>query len=267
MTSITAAVPVPKTTVYSILLMGLVSFIWALMEVLLRFIPANYSIYQVIWGRYAAHILFMLLVFGPRYGAGLVHTRHLKLQIGRALMMLVMPVSFIWATNYMGVKNILAIFWLAPLMIVGLSRLLLHERVRWWGWLTVLAGSAVILLALRPNRDMTLAGILLAFAMTLSFSLYLVMTPMLRHDHRLTNLFYTAVGVLIPLSFGLPFFEHNLALKPNLLIAGVGLLGFLLLFTLDKALEMTPPSILAPFLFAQPVFMIILIYLVKVVTP
>src|SRR5215204_7170620 len=97
-----------------ILLICLVGLIWALMEIVIQYIPGGYSLYQVIWVRYVAHLLFMLVVFAPRHGKKLISTHRVGLQIVRAVMMLIMPVSFILAVEYMPVGTILTIFWLAP---------------------------------------------------------------------------------------------------------------------------------------------------------
>jgi drug/metabolite transporter (DMT)-like permease len=51
------------------------TFIWALMEVIVQHIPERYSIYQIVWVRYAVHLLFMLVVFGRSRGKKLIFTR------------------------------------------------------------------------------------------------------------------------------------------------------------------------------------------------
>jgi len=241
-----------------IVLICLVSFIWALMETIIQYIPGEYSLYQVVWVRYATHLLFMLVVFGPRHGRKLVSTRRPGLQILRATMMLIMPVSFIIAVEYMRAGNILTIFWLSPLLIVALSMLLLKERVSWHYWLIAFVGLVCVVILTNPNRSITAIGILLSVAMGLSFSLYLVMTRMLREESTITNLFYTALGVLVLLSFRLPTFWKPLTLQSGLMMALVGLLGFALLWVLDKALDMTSSAAVAPFLYSQVLWIVVL---------
>ena len=241
-----------------ILLICLVGFLWALMEIVTAYAAIQYSLYQVVWVRYATHLLFMLVVFGPRYKMQLISTQRLGLQLVRAVMMLIMPVSFIFAVNYMSVGNILSVFWLAPTLIIGLSMLLLKENAPWWIWLLTLIGLGCIAVLTRPTPSVTVLGIALSLAMGLSFSLYVVMTRLLREESTLTNLFYTAIGVLIPLSLRLPSFWKPLTLQGGLLMALVGLLGFALLWVLDKALEMTSTALVAPFFYSEMFFLIVL---------
>jgi drug/metabolite transporter (DMT)-like permease len=242
----------------SILLFCLVGLVWALMELITQVEAVSYSLYEVIWMRYAAHLVFMLVVFAPRLGLRLVATHRLGLQILRGLMMLVMPVSFILAAPYMSTGNILAIFWLAPFIIIGLSVVWLKERVPWYSWVLALAGYTFILVLVHPNRALALPGILLAMAMGLSLSLYIVLTRVLRDEATVTNLFYTAASVLVPMSVRLPSVWRPLTLPAGLGMAAIGLLGFALLWMLDKAAEMENPGLAAPFLFSEMFFIIVI---------
>lgn len=262
MTAITSRIIKLDSTRTGIVMICLLGFIWALMEILTQIAAREYSLYQVIWVRYAAHLLFMLIVFGPRQGFRWMATGRPGLQLVRALMMLIMPVSFILAVEFMPVNSILAIFWLSPFMIFGLSALLLKEMASWRYWAIALFGFVCILIITRPSDFGSVTGIILSAAMGLSFSLYVVMTRMLRDEPTLTNLFYTAVGVLIPLSFRLTFFWKPLTLRGGLLMIVVGLLGFGLLWILDKAMDMISPTVAAAFFYSQ-MFWIVVIRLIS----
>ncbi|HET9914976.1 MAG TPA: EamA family transporter, partial [Anaerolineales bacterium] len=155
----------PKTL--GIILICGVSFLWGFLEVLVQHIPGRYSIYQIVWFRYATHLLFMLLVFSPRQGIKLIKTKQLGLQLSRSVMMLIMPVSYVMATKYMSARDILAVFWLLPVMIIILAIFLLRERVSWFYWVSAIAGSIVLALLLHPNLHVTALGLLLAFLMGL----------------------------------------------------------------------------------------------------
>lgn len=251
-------------TLTGIVLIVVVSFIWALMEIITSYASQTYSLYQVVWVRYAVHLLFMLLVFAPRQGLRLVTTHRLGLQIGRGLMMLAMPVSFILAVDHMPTGNILSIFWLAPLMIMLLSLLLMKEGAAWYYWVLMLVGFGCILVITRPTGSGTVWGLILSLVMGLSFSLYVVMTRMLREEPTLTNLFYTAVSVLIPLAFKLPGVWRPLNLPGVLMMAAIGMLGFALLWVLDKAMEMTSAAVVAPFIYSQMAWTIILRLVLRV---
>ncbi|MGZ9165806.1 MAG: DMT family transporter [Anaerolineales bacterium] len=247
-----------------IVLICLVSFIWALMEIVIQHIPGGYSLYQVVWVRYATHLLFMLVILAPRHARKLITTRHPGLQILRALMMLIMPVSFILASGYIKIGTILTVFWLSPLIIIVLSMVLLRENVSWHYWLFSIVGFIYAATLYNPRGATMTTGIMLSLAMGLSFSLYVVMTRMLREESTSANLFYTALGVFVPLSFWLPAFWKALTFQSGLMMVLVGLLGFILLWVLDRASDMTSSAALAPFLFTQVLWMAVLHLIIKI---
>jgi drug/metabolite transporter (DMT)-like permease len=236
----------------------LASFLWALMEMVAQHAAARHSLLQVVWVRYAVHLLLMLAVFGPRRGRELVHTRRPVLQFTRALMMLVMPVSFLMASKDMSAGTVLSIFWLAPLLVMVLSMILLQESGSWRSWAAGIAGLGCIVLLLHPHAPVTIRGTLLSLAMATSFALYVVLTRVLREESTVANLFYTAIGVLLPLSLWLPSFWSPLTLRDGLLMALVGCLGFAVLWLLDVAMELTSATATAPLLYSQQLWTIIL---------
>src|SRR5512147_301335 len=134
MTAIASKITNLNSKTLSILLICGVSFLWGFLEVLVQHIPGGYSIYQIVWFRYATHLLFMLLVFAPRQGTKLIKTKRLGLQLSRSVMMLIMPISYVIATKYMSARDVLAVFWLLPVMIIILAIFLLRERVSWVYW-------------------------------------------------------------------------------------------------------------------------------------
>jgi drug/metabolite transporter (DMT)-like permease len=206
----------------------------------------------------------MAVILAPRHARKLITTRHPGLQILRALMMLIMPVSFILASEYIKIGTILTVFWLSPFIIIVLSMVLLRENVSWHYWLISIVGFICAATLYNPRGATMTTGIMLSLAMGLSFSLYVVMTRMLREESTSANLFYTALGVFVPLSLWLPAFWKALTFQSGLMMVLVGLLGFILLWVLDKASDMTSSAALAPFLFTQVLSMAVLDLIIKI---
>ena len=82
--------------------------------------------------------------------------------------------------------------------------------------------------------------------MALSFSLYVVMTRSLRSEGTRTNLFYTALGVFVLLSPLMPGVWIAPPLHDLAVMTGVGLLGWLGLWALDRLAAAAPVSVAAP---------------------
>ena len=234
-------------------MIGLLAVCWVFVEGLPALLAPGYSLYQVVWMRYAVHLLFMLLVLGPRQGWGLLRTDRPLLQVGRGLLMLAMPVCFIEALNVIKVGNLLAVFWVAPLLVLALAAVIERDRAALLTWLAAAAALAGVTMILRPNGSFPPAGLLLALGMAGSYALYVVLTRTLRSDHTHTNLFYTAACVFVPLTAVMPLVWKQPAPMDLLVMGAVGLVGLALLWALDRATALAPVSWIAPFLLLPPV--------------
>jgi drug/metabolite transporter (DMT)-like permease len=240
---------------------------FALVEVLgARFIQ-DVSLYQLVWGRYAIHLLFMLVILGPRYKTTLVRTPHLKLQIIRSLTMLAMPLSFIAASASMSANNIWSVYWLSPLMMLGLSVSVLHESVGSIRWIAALVGFGGMLLIYHPDAGIFSLAVLPALVMGFAISLHLTLSRILRDDHPLTSLFHTALWVFATLSFLMPFVWQAPTLSDLVAIVVVGLIGMVTLFFLARSGETAPVPIVASFAYSEGIWTIVLQALVFGIMP
>lgn len=260
MTTTTLTLPAPKVRLYASLLMGVFVLLWVVVEVIGSAI-SSYSPYQVVWMRYGTHLLFMLALWGPARKIKLVYTRRPGMQLVRSTLMLGMPACFIMAFHYMSVDNLMAVFWISPLMVMAIAAVWLGETVSLTRWGAAVACFVGTLLIMRPNYGLLHWSAILPIGMALCFGLYLVMTRSMHTEDTLTSLFYTAAGVFFLLSFGLPFFWQPLTLRSGLLMVSIGLLGIAALYALDKSLELAPASVVAPFAYTQPIWVVGLSYL------
>ncbi|OLP20311.1 hypothetical protein BST81_00810 [Leptolyngbya sp. 'hensonii'] len=245
-----------------VLLIVLSTFIWALMESLAGLMVTQGNshdlLFQTVWVRYGTHLVFMTLVFIPRQSQRLLQTTRFRLQLLRPLTMIGMPLCFILGTGKLSATNVFTVFWLIPILTLGLAAILLRERVPGHYWMTVLVSFIGILFIFHPNRQILSGYALLPLISALCFSLYLVMTRMLQEEWTPTSLFYSALVVFVPWSFALPSFWQPLGWLNLLIMATIGLLGYVTLYCLDKACESTSISKLAFFLYTQPIFQIAL---------
>jgi drug/metabolite transporter (DMT)-like permease len=230
----------------SMLLMLAFVALWAAIEALAAQVLTRMSPYQVVWTRYAVHILFMLLIWGWREPAKLWRTRRPVFQLTRSLLMLGMPASWVIAKQFgVPVGTLMSIFWLSPLFIMGFAWMALGERANLSVWLACAAGCAGALVVFRP-APVSLELCIYPLAMALTFSLYVVMTRSLRSETTRANLFYTAIGVLVALSLVMPSLWVTPTARDLWALTGVGVLGFAALLALDRMAAAAPVSVSAP---------------------
>jgi drug/metabolite transporter (DMT)-like permease len=236
-------------------LMATFAALWAVVEAIAGGLLVKYSPYQVVWTRYAVHLTLMLALWGWRTPSSLWRTSRPGFQLGRSLLMLVMPASWVVGMQLgMHSGTLMAVFWLAPLMILGLAMPLLSERVPMLVWvlaaLATLGGSILFLPAPWPRAWVLVAPL----AMGLSFATYVVMTRSLRAENVRANLFYTAAGVFLALTPFMPIVWITPNLHDFAVLVAIGLLGYLALFALDRAAAAAPLAASTPFCFLQLLF-------------
>lgn len=236
----------------AILLMLVFVGLWAAIEILAWQVLQRYSPYQVVWTRYAVHLLLMLLLFGWREPARLVRTRRPVFQLLRSLLMLAMPASWVMGVQAgLSGETVMSIFWVSPLLVLALGALFLNERMPLAIWLATLLACAGALLV-HPLHAMPPPQLLVyPLAMALSFSGYVVMTRALRGEATRANLFYTALGVFLALSPFMPSLWQWPAPADLAVMVAVGVLGCLTLYALDRSTAAAPVGLSAPVITMQ----------------
>jgi drug/metabolite transporter (DMT)-like permease len=240
----------------SMLLMAAFMALWVIIEGLgAASLTRAYSPFQIVWWRYGTHLLFMIAVWGWRNPQSLYKTSRPITHIVRSLLMLAMPASFIFALReHVSLAVGMSIFWLSPLLILAIAAVSLRERVSLWVWLACVAGWLGVVMVMHPSTPPVGAPLLLPFVMAVTFALYVVMTRVLHAERGHVNLFYTALGVFLALS---PFMPA-VWITPNgqdlLVLTGIGLLGYVALFALDRMAAAAPVSLSAPVAYVQVAF-------------
>lgn len=238
----------------AIFYMVLSAVCWSAIELAGEHLVSGVSPYQLVWTRYVFHLLFMIVVLGPRYKTTIIQTQRFKLQIARSLCMLTMPVCFILAAQQMPAHDVWSVYWFAPMMVLGISSWLLGEHAGSRHWMAAAFGLIGVLLVLQPDRGIFSLASLLALGMGLSFSLHLTLSRILRVEHPLANLFYTGFGVFVPLCLVVPFLWQPPSLTSLAGMAFIGVVGALGLFAFARSAELAPMPVVAGFAYTEVIF-------------
>lgn len=235
----------------ALLLLALFVLSWTLLEgVVGAQFQQPYHLMQIVWCRYAVHLACLLLVCGWRSPARLWRTRRPVFQLLRSLCMLVMPLSFALALyGGVGGHTVWALFWVAPLLILLLAWGWLRESVPPLAWVAAGLGALAAVLLLHPSLPAAPGLLAWPLAMAASFALYVAMTRQLRDEAVQANLFYTAAGVFVLLTPLMPWVWVTPSAHDALVLVGIGVVGLLGLWALDRACGAAPVSLAAPVLF------------------
>jgi drug/metabolite transporter (DMT)-like permease len=237
----------------AIALMAGFSLAWVLLEeVVGRRLQGQYHLLQIVWCRYAVHLVVMALLFGWRQPERLWQTRRPWFQLSRSLLMLVMPLTFAMSLQAgLQVGSVWAVFWAAPLLVLLIVRATSNERVPAIAWVVAAGCGVATAVIMRPADDLLSIAAWMPLAMALSFAAYVVMTRSLRHETVRANLFYTALGVFIVLTPLQPSIWVMPTLRDALVLAAIGIVGLFTLLLLDRAAALSPLWTSTPFAYVH----------------
>ena len=227
-----------------------------------KFLTGTYGIVMVVAGRYF-FALVIIFAFMWHDGTENFHTRHPGLHSLRGLLLLSATGFNFIAIHHLQLAQTAAIQFSNPLWVCALSPLLLNERIGWRRWLAVLAGFAGVLLIMQPGMSGFHWAMFASLVSTLSVALYQIATRRAGfNDRAMTSLFYsTATGVVVmtPLA---PFYWTAPGFSALTLFFLMGLMGAGGHLLLTQAHRLAPASTLAPYVYTQILWMIMIGYIV-----
>ena len=238
-------------------------FMFSSMDTLAKFMLRSYPLVPLIWARYFVHLVFMLVLLGPRMRLDLVRTARPWLQVVRGLLLVGSTGLFYLSLKYLPLAEAAAISFVGPVLVTAFSGPLLHEKVTRRQWFAVGLGFLGVLVIIRPGGNVFTPTALIPLGTALCFSLYQIATRKVagRDDPR-TTLFYTALVGSAVTTLTLPFAWHTPALWQLGLMIVIGVIGGSGHFLLIRAVGCASPMALAPFVYSQLIWSTLLGWIV-----
>ena len=253
----------PRVSRGILLVMATVA-IFAVNDVLSKYLTRFYPITLIVWARYTFHLLLIVVVLGPRVGLRLVHTARPVAQLVRALTLTAASLLIVSSFKYMPVAEASAIAFLAPIVVTVMSVIFLKEKVQPARWIAVLCAFLGVLIIIRPGSDIFTWAMLLPMGNAVAFASYQIMTRRLAGlESPYASIFYPGLIGTLVLSTTLPYCwvmpQNGLHAFAFVVI---GMLNGLSHLTLIKAYEHAPASRLAPFSYSQLIWVSLIGYIV-----
>jgi len=237
---------------------------FTVMDSMAKYLSRFYPVPGIAWARYAFHLLFVLMILGPRLKLGLARTRRPGLQIVRGMLLAASSMLFFSALKFMPMAEASSISFVAPMLVTLLGVTLLKEKVEPARWLAVAAGFIGVLIIIRPGSGVFSWVAVLPLATAASFASYQILTRKLAGvDGPYTSLFYSGLVGTVLLAPVLPFqWVTPKTLAHALMLPAIGFLGGLSHLILIRAYDQATVSTLAPFSYTQLIWVILIGYLV-----
>jgi drug/metabolite transporter (DMT)-like permease len=230
-----------------------------------KYLMQHYPLPEVIWARFAGHIVLVLLIFAPRLGLRcLFHTRRPTLQFARSGLMAGSTLLFIAGLQTLPLATASSIVFTSPLIVTALSVPLLGEAVGWRRWTAVGVGFVGALIIIRPGLGVVDWAPFLILGSATCYALYQIFTRKIGTiDRAETTIAYAALFGALALSAIAPFVWKAPDSWPHVaLFVALGAFGGIGHFFVIKGFQLYRAAVLAPLIYAELIGASILGYLI-----
>jgi len=218
-----------------------------LMDGVAKYLSSDFHVFQIVWGRFAFHIAWLLPFILLQLEWRDLFSRHPGLQLLRGAFLLGATLCYFSAIAWMPIADALALLFISPMICTGLSPLVLGERVGPWRWLAVAAGFVGALVVIRPGFGVFQPAALLALGAGAFHGCYLLATRRLAgRTNPLVTLVFTALVGLVAMTVTLPALWHPPDATEWLLMALMGLFAASGHFLIIRGFNQAPAPIVAP---------------------
>lgn len=236
-------------TLTGIGLMLLGIFLFSANDALGKWLVSNHSVGQLVLIRSIATVL-VLAPFVWR--AGFVVWRAAPrpgLQVARAALASVEVAAFYGAVAELPLAEVMTYYLAGPLYVTAMSPLLLGEHIGWRRWTAVIVGFVGVVVALDATPTSLGWGTALALFGSFAFALLLVSTRKLAATSGLVLISGQTVAALVCGGTLAAFHWTPITATGAGLMAFLGIVAMVATLCVNRALQIAPASVVAPFEF------------------
>lgn len=241
-------------------LMTVSTFIFGFSNVLAKHLTTQYPIGEALVIRSGFALLLLLPFVRPRDLWALRHS-DLGLHVVRMVLAGIEIACFYWAVSLLQLADISTFYLSAPVMLTAISAVVLREKVGPARWLATLLGFAGVLVALRPTSGALSAPAMVGLLGSLLYAIFLAVTRRLRGTPGVTMVLLQLIALTIAGAVTVPFAWQAPDIGGFALMAGVGVIGITGYFCVNRALQLAPASVIAPFQYLSIIWSVVLGYL------
>jgi drug/metabolite transporter (DMT)-like permease len=234
------------------------------LDALAKYLSQSLPVLQVVWMRFVMHLVLAVCILRVWQQPKRFATKRPVLQITRGLFLLSTTVFNFWALLYLQLAEAASIMFAGPIVVAALAVPLLRETVGPRRWAAIFVGFIGVLVVTRPGLDGLGWPALISVGAMVSFALYSLTTRILAPTENEAGLvLYTALIPAIALApFAIAVWEWPTDALTWVLMLLTGIVGGGGHWLLIRAHQGAGASTLAPFMYTQIVWMVLLGWLV-----
>lgn len=240
-------------------LIVLATLCFSILDAAAKWLVQTVPVVQVVWLRFATHVLWMVLLLAPGQGRAIVRMHNPRLQGLRALMLASMTGLNFWALQYLQLAETGAIQFSVPMLIALLSAWWLGERLDARRWIAIVGGFVGVLLVVRPGSAAFHPAILLSVANAVLYAAFNMLTRRMAATESPESMqLVSAMGAALVLTpFALAQWRWPTDGLIWAVVAMTGLFGGLGHLFVARAHRYASAAVLGPFLYQQIVYMVL----------
>ncbi len=229
-----------------------------------KWLVQSLPVLQVVWLRFATHVLLMALILAPKHGRQIVRMKSPGLQALRGLMLASMTALNFVALQYLQLAETGAIQFSVPILIALLSAWWLHEKLDTRRWLAVGFGFAGVMLVIRPGSQAFHPALLLCVGNAVLYAVFNMLTRRMAASEtpESMQLLSAAMATLLLAPFALAQWQTPAGVAQWTLLLLCGLMGGVGHLFVAMAHRYASAAVLGPFIYQQILYMTLLGWLV-----
>jgi len=223
-------------------------------------VSIGYAAVFVVWCRFLSHAVISFIAFQGWRRADMYRMRNWRLQVVRGLLLPVTTLFNFLALRDLQLAQTVSIFLTTPMIITMLAGPLLGEWAGPRRWAAIMVGFVGVLIVVRPGTEVFSLPIIWSILAAITHSFYSILTRKLAMGESQPSLvFYSSIFAAVlmappALAYGhLPGSWLDVAL-----LASLGVFGLTGHALLVKASRLASASKVAPFIYSQLLWMVLL---------
>ncbi len=215
--------------------------------------------FEIVWARQFSGLLLLTPLLLAAEGRQSLIPKSPRLNMLRALFIMLSTVGFFGALKFQGLAETLAIYFVQPLLVTMLAPFLLSEKVGLRRWMAVLIGFVGVLIIIRPGFQSLNPGVFLSLFAGLCSAIALILTRKVAGgaSAMATTVHANFYGTVMTSMIVIFFWQTPTPMQIGLFIL-TGVFGTLGNYLTLKAFTYAEASLLAPFGYAEMVNAVIL---------
>lgn len=241
---------------------------FALQDALVKWLVADYEVPEILFLRSLVIVIVAGVLVRRQGHPSIFKSPYRKTVVLRAALMLLAWLLFYNAAKHIGLAELTTLYFSAPIMVMPLSILVLHEKIGIGRWVACAGGFVGVLIAANPTHSPTLVPVAMCIVAGFCWAWSTILIRLVsRSESTLTQMYATSLLFGLACAVSFPWIWKTPDAVGWALMLGLGLVSTIGQFLLYEGFRYAPASALAPVEYTGLVWAFIYGYLIWAEVP